>query len=62
MSSWERDSSTTSVYKILSAESLVRDPHSVYVVQSDASGTDGYGYKLSYLNATEVQYVSKLAT
>ena len=59
LSSWERDSSTTLVYRILSAESLARDPQSVYVVQSDASGTDGYGYFHSYLNATEVHYVSK---
>jgi hypothetical protein len=31
----------------------------VYVVQSDASGTDGYEYFHSYLNATEVHHVSK---
>jgi len=27
------------VYRILSADELAKDPHSIYVVQSDASGT-----------------------
>jgi hypothetical protein len=56
LSSWERDSSTSLVYRILSAESLARDQHSVYVVQSDGYG---YGYFHFYLNATKVHYVSK---
>ena len=56
---WEKDTSTPLVYKILSADSLARDPHSVYIVQSDASGVDGFGYFHSYLNDTEVHYVSK---
>ena len=56
---WERDVSTPLVFRILSAETLARDPTSIYVVQSDASGTDGFGYYHSYLNATDVHYVSK---
>ena len=45
----ERDTSTSLVYRILS----------VFVVQSHASGTDGYGYYHSYLNSKDLQYVSK---
>ena len=56
---WERDTSTSLVYRILSADTLSRNPYSVYVVQSDASGTDGYGYYHSYLNSKDLQYVSK---
>ena len=56
---WERDTSSPLVYRILSADTLSRDPASVYVVQSDASGTDGYGYYHSYLNSKDLQYVSK---
>ena len=56
---WERDVSTPLVFRILSAETLARDPTSIYVVQSDASGTDGFGYYHSYLNAKDVHYVSK---
>jgi len=39
------------VYRILSADTLSRDPN--------ASGTDGYGYYHSYLNSKDLQYVSK---
>jgi len=56
LSSWERAFSTSLVCRILSAESLARDQHSVYVVQSDGYG---YGYFHFYLNATEVHYISK---
>ena len=56
---WERDTSSPLVYRILSADTLSRDPKSIYVVQSDASGTDGYGYYHSYLNSKDLQYVSK---
>jgi len=59
LSEWEKDTSTPLVYKILSADSLARDPHSMYIVQSDASGVDGFGYFHSYLNDSEVHYVSK---
>ena len=51
--------SSSLVYRILSANTLFRDPNSVYVVQSDASGTDGYGYYHSYLNSKDLQYISK---
>ena len=56
---WERDTFSLLVYRILSADTLSRDPASVYVVQSDASGTDGYGYYHSYLNSKDLQYVSE---
>ena len=55
----EHHTSTPLLYKILSVDSLAKDPHSVYIVQSDASGVDGFGYFHSYLHDTEVHYVSK---
>ena len=51
---WERDTSSSLVYRILSADTLSRDPNSVDVVQSDVSGTDGYGYHHSYLNSKAI--------
>jgi hypothetical protein len=47
------------VYKILSADALKNDPKAMCIVQSDASGTDGYGYYFSYLRDDRREYVSK---
>jgi hypothetical protein len=55
----DRTTSSPLVYRILSADTLSRDTNSVYVVRSDASGTDGYGYYHSYLNSKDLLYVSK---
>ena len=59
LTSWEHEDSTNLVYRILSADILAKDPHSIYVIQSDASGTDGYGYYHSYLSSRNPVFVSK---
>lgn len=46
-------------YRILSASELLADPHSIYIIQSDASGTDGFGYYSGYYQDLELSYVSK---
>lgn len=59
LTSWENDKSTDLVYRILSADALASDKESIYVVQSDASGVDGYGYFHSHLYSRNPEYVSK---
>ena len=57
--SWENGDSTGLVFRIISSETLLSNPTSIYLVQSDASGTDGFGYFHSFLNSDDIQYVSK---
>lgn len=49
LSSWETGSSSTLSYPIINPSSLIHSPRSVYLVQSDASGTDGFGYFSAHL-------------
>ena len=44
LKSWASDSLHGNEYPILSASRLMEEPHLMYVVQSDASGEDGFGY------------------
>ena len=44
MEAWAIGSLTGREYRILNSRSLVKDQHSIYIVRSDASCTDGYGY------------------
>lgn len=53
---WSEDESSNTEYKIWSASELLADPHSMVIVQSDASGTDGYGYFSGYYSEDESQY------
>lgn len=46
--SWEAEDTSGLEYRILSAEVLQQDPEALYVVQSDASGSDGMGYHHGY--------------
>lgn len=57
---WEENRAGVVEYKILSAEEIRNNPRSMLVLQSDASGTDGFGYYSGYLHDTELQYVSKV--
>ena len=59
LQTWEDNRAGTVEYKILSAEELQANPKGMFLLQSDASGTDGFGYYSGYLNDTELQYVSK---
>lgn len=45
-------------YRILSASEIQSDPQAIYMVQSDASGDDGYGYYHSYYSEASMQYFS----
>lgn len=57
--SWESDTSAGIEYSILSASELLSNPEAVVILQSDASGTDGFGYYFSYLSASQLSWVSK---
>ena len=47
-------------YPILNAEELASDGDSIWVVQSDASGPDGFGYYYGSLVGDAHQYVSRV--
>ena len=57
--SWEDGQSSGLVFRIISSETLLSNPAAIYVIQSDASGTDGFGYFHSYLQSDSIHYVSK---
>jgi hypothetical protein len=46
-------------YLIWSADEIISNPYSIYVCQSDASGTDGFGHIHGYLNTGTITYTSK---
>jgi hypothetical protein len=56
---WEEDTLAEIEYPILSASELLADPEAIYVVQSDASGDDGFGYFHGYLGVEEAAFVAK---
>lgn len=53
---WSEGESKDVEYKIWSAAELIDDPHSLLIVQSDASGTDGFGYYSGYYSDPELEY------
>ncbi len=53
---WSEDESGECEYQIWSASELLERPHSLLIMQSDASGTDGYGYYSGYYSESELQY------
>lgn len=57
--SWEDHTSSQLEYKILSAQAIQEDGRSIMVVQSDASGVDGFGYYYGYLSDTDLKFTSK---
>jgi hypothetical protein len=56
---WEEGSTGQLEYRILSADLLRTTPKSLCIVQSDASGIDGFGYYSSYLEDSDMKYTSK---
>lgn len=60
LQTWENQRSGAVEYRILSASEIKEDPHSMLVLQSDASGTDGFGYYYGYLRDPALRYVSKV--
>jgi hypothetical protein len=59
LQSWEDGLSAGVEYPILSADVLLNDNESIMIVQSDASGTDGFGYYFGYFRSEGLEYVSK---
>lgn len=59
LTTWEQEGNTANQYRILSASEIQEDPLSVYFVQSDASGEDGYGYYHGFLNHGNLRYYSQ---
>jgi hypothetical protein len=57
--SWESEHSSGIEYPIVSASELMANPESIMIVQSDASGTDGFGYYYSYYRSPHLSWVSK---
>ena len=58
LSSWEAGSPSTLSYPVVNPSTLFTAPKSVYLVQSDASGTDGFGYFCAYLEDTIASFHS----
>jgi len=59
LKSWEQDYPLGYEHNILSADELLNEPFHIYIIQSDASGTDGYGYYHSWLDEVDPHFVSK---
>lgn len=61
LESWEiNKDDELSTYPILSATILQNDPTSVYCIQSDASGPDGFGYFFSHIKDHDPIYISHI--
>ena len=56
---WSRGDCTGGEFPILSYSEMIAHPELVQLIQSDASGVDGYGYFFSTLAATESTFVAK---
>lgn len=55
LTSWEEESTNKLSFRIWSSSEL-RQPDSIYLVQSDASGEDGCGFHHGYLGQSQQQY------
>ncbi len=58
LQAWESGTSSGFEYTILSAEELLTNKESILVLQSDASGTDGFGYYYGYSDSDVMSWVS----
>jgi hypothetical protein len=58
LSSWEQGEQSGREYPILSMESLRGTPDRIWVLQSDASGPDGFGYHHGQLESERYSWVS----
>jgi hypothetical protein len=56
---WEDDTHGGIEYPILSVEELLANPAAIHVVQSDASGEDGFGYFYGDLGDEEASFVAR---
>jgi hypothetical protein len=58
LESWATNQSTGLEYKILNGQEILNYPEGIYICQSDASGTDGFGYAWSPLAEDAYQWFS----
>ena len=56
---WEHDDDCTHACRIYNCDELLAHPESFQLVQSDASGTDGFGYVCSQVGSEGYRYYSK---
>ena len=56
---WEHSETGHVEYKILSADEILHDPKALYVIQSDASGDDGFGYYCGYAAEQSLRYTAR---
>ena len=56
---WENDKDACIEYPMWSSSEILSNPRSIYICQSDASGTDGFGYIHGYLRDNIDKFVSK---
>lgn len=59
LANWEHDSSGHVEYKIMSASEIQNNPRALMVIQSDASGDDGFGYYYGYVGDKDMSFTSK---
>ena len=58
LDAWAKDSNSKGQYPILSGSELLQSPHTIELCQSDASGTDGFGFVSSTLDAIDFDWFS----
>jgi hypothetical protein len=58
LEAWSMNQSTGLEYKILNGQEILDHPESIHICQSDASGTDGFGYAWSTLSEEGYQWFS----
>ena len=59
LAKWENDLNANIEYPMWSSDEIMKNPRSIYICQSDASGTDGFGYLHGFYRNTSIKYVSK---
>lgn len=57
---WEENKDSWAQYRILSSDELLQDEQSIFYVQSDASGDDGYGFYYGTYQQTDLKYYGTL--
>jgi hypothetical protein len=56
--SWAKNTDCRGQYPILNGAELLNNPQSIEICQSDASGTDGFGYVCSTLDSVDFDWYS----
>ena len=59
LTTWSHGEQSQLEYPLWTSSEVLENPKSIYIIQSDASGTDGYGYYHGWLQCEELSYVSR---